>query len=430
MKITGLHIDGFGRFADSSFGPLDRPVTILYGPNEAGKSTLLEFVRRILFGFPSGQSRVNQYPLLSGGRPGGRVTITTDSGEIITIDRTSGRRGGPVSLTTSAGETLPSGDLTQLLGNHSRGVFEGIFTFTLDDLHDDRLLNDESVNLQVYSAGIGAMKLPDALAALDQHKKGIFLPQGRNQTIYRVAAAIEETESDLQKIAGYATEYRRQSERLGEIERELKVVGERRLELTSKKERHEDQGRAWDSWNDLVVAEQRLAELPDVEAFPENGIVLLEALETQAETAGQELDTAEKRLARLKGDVDQEIEHLAILEQSGEVRNLERARSAFDQSVKDLPERRAELSVKRSELAAALANLGPDWDADRLHGFDLSLVVREEIAAHGERIHEARTTLERSQTALAQEENTLADVREDTERAQKERDSTVPPEFG
>ena len=129
MRITSLHIDGFGRFGDRSFGPLERPVTVFYGPNEAGKSTLLEFIRRILFGFPDGRNRGNPYPPLTGGRHGGRVTIATDAGQVITIDRAQGRGDGPVSLTTSAGETLPAGELPRLLGNHSRGVFQNIFAF-------------------------------------------------------------------------------------------------------------------------------------------------------------------------------------------------------------------------------------------------------------------------------------------------------------
>ncbi len=116
MKITGLHIDGFGRFADHSVGPLERPVTVFYGPNEAGKSTLLEFIRRILFGFPSGRNRGNEYPPLAGGRHGGRVMITTEAGDAITIDRTPGRGDGPLSLATGAGETLPAGELSRLLG--------------------------------------------------------------------------------------------------------------------------------------------------------------------------------------------------------------------------------------------------------------------------------------------------------------------------
>ena len=429
MQITGLHIDGFGRFADRGFGPLERKVTVFYGPNEAGKSTLLEFIRRVLFGFPARRGNINEYPPLAGGRHGGRVMITTDAGEAITIDRTPGRGDGPVSLTTGAGETLPDSELQRLLGNYSRNVFEGIFAFTMDELNDQNRLSDDNVNLQIYSAGIGAMKLPDALATLDRQKREIFLPSGRNQSVARAAQSIEQTDSKLQQVAGHATEYRRQSDRLAEIDREYQTLADSRLRLMSEKERNENLITAWDPWNELISAEQRLAELPAVETFPENGVIRLETLETQAEAARDELSAAEERVKGIRASVEEEIEHLAILERSSEVRALERARGAFDQSVKDLPERRAELSSKRSELQTSLANLGSDWDAERLDRFDLSLVVRAEVTNHGERLRDAQTAVDRSQTALAQEETTLADAVEAAQRAQSECDASAPPEL-
>ncbi len=429
MRITNLHIDGFGRFADRSFGPLERPVTVFYGPNEAGKSTLLEFIRRILFGFPDGRTRANPYPALSGGRYGGRVTIATDAGEGITIQRSSGRGDAAVSVTTDTGETLPESELSRLLGNHSRSVFQNIFAFTLDELNNESLLNDDSVNLQIYSAGIGAMRLPDALAALDRQKREIFVPRGSSQSVPKITTEIERTNSELQEIAGYATEFRRQSDRLAEIERELGEVGARRLQIASEHDRLENLERAWESWNELISAEQRLAELPAVKAFPENGVIRLETLEAQAEAARDEQLAADERVQRIRANVDEEIEHLTILERSSEVRALERGRGAFDQSVKDLPERRAELSTKRSELKTSLANLGTDWDTARLDKFDLSLVVREEVADYGQRLQNARASVANSQTALAQEEATLADAAEATQRAQSEHDAATPPEL-
>ena len=429
MRIRNLHIDGFGRFADRSFGPLEHPVTVFYGANEAGKSTLLEFIRRILFGFPARRVGTNEYPPLVGGRHGGRITIATDAGENIVIDRAPGRGDGPVSMTTDAGETIPDGELPRLLGNHTRGVFNSIFAFTLDELHDESLLGNESANRQIYSAGIGAVRLPTALDTLQSQKQEIFRPRGSNQTVPKLIVQIQEAETALRSIAEHGVEYRRQSERLAEIERELRDLGERRLQLMSEKERHEDLERAWEPWNGLINAEGALAKLPAVGAFPENGIVLLETLEARAQTADQELAAAEERVKRAKADVDQEIDHLSILERSSEVRGLERTRSAFDQSVKDLPERRVELSAKRSELSASMANLGQDWDADRLNSFDLSLVVRDEVASHGERLQNARTNLERSHTALTQEEATLTEAEDDAQRAQADRDVVAPPEL-
>ena len=429
MRIHSFHIDGFGRFADRNFGPLEHPVTVFYGPNEAGKSTLLEYVRRILFGFPARRGRINEYPPLAGGRHGGRITVCADDGRLVTVQRVSGRGSSTVTVSSASGETMSTDELTGLLGNHSRGVFESIFAFTLDELHDETLLSDDSVNRQVYSAGIGALRLPTALDTLETQKQEIFRPRGSNQTVPKVIAQIQETETALRSIAEHGLEYRRQSERLAEIDRELTEVSDRRLKLVSEKERHENRERAWDPWNDLINAEQRQSELQIVEAFPENGIARLESLETQADTADQELSSAEKRVKRVEANVDEEIDHLTILEQSNEVRELAYARTAFDQSVKDLPERRAELSTKRSELDASLANLGVDWDAQRLNSFDLSLVVREEVADHGARLQKARAAIERSRTALAQEETSLKDALDDAERSQTDRDNTAQPEL-
>ena len=53
MRIQELYLDGFGHFHQRSIGPLSGPVTVFYGPNEAGKSTTLAFIRAILFGFPA-----------------------------------------------------------------------------------------------------------------------------------------------------------------------------------------------------------------------------------------------------------------------------------------------------------------------------------------------------------------------------------------
>ena len=424
MKIHSLHIDGFGSFADRRFGPFERSVTVFYGPNEAGKSTLLEFVRRVLFGFPDGRSRGNPYPPLAGGRLGGRITVFTDAGELVTIQRVHGRGPGTVTLSTSTGETIPVAELNSLLGNHSRSVFEHIFAFTVDELHDERLLNDNSVNLQIYSAGIGAQKLPGALDVLERQKKGLFLRTGSSHAIHEVAGKIDEVDVDLQDIAGNAAEYRRQSERLAEIERESSALSQRRLLLLAEQEGRQNLVRAWDDWNDLINAEQRLKELPVVAEFPENGIVRLEALEERADTSRREREEAVERAELIEARAVLPIDSLSILDQSDAVRHLERGRSAFDQSVKDLPEQQRELSTKRGQLKASLADLGPDWDTDRLDRFDLSVVVREEVAGYGERLREARVAVNNSQTKLTQEETGLTEARQDAERAQGDLDDS------
>ena len=51
MRLERMNIQGFGAVRDKSL-EIDAPVTVLYGPNEAGKSGVLYFIRAMLYGFP------------------------------------------------------------------------------------------------------------------------------------------------------------------------------------------------------------------------------------------------------------------------------------------------------------------------------------------------------------------------------------------
>lgn len=58
MKLLDLHIDGFGKFHDRSI-TFNDGINIVYGKNEAGKSTLHTFIRCMLFGLEPGRGRAN-----------------------------------------------------------------------------------------------------------------------------------------------------------------------------------------------------------------------------------------------------------------------------------------------------------------------------------------------------------------------------------
>ncbi len=51
MRIKEIQIDGFGVWTGLSVSSLPDTMTVFYGPNEAGKTTLMQFVRATLYGF-------------------------------------------------------------------------------------------------------------------------------------------------------------------------------------------------------------------------------------------------------------------------------------------------------------------------------------------------------------------------------------------
>lgn len=56
MRLLELHIDGFGKFHDRTIS-FNGGINIIYGKNEAGKSTLHTFIRGMLFGIERGRGR-------------------------------------------------------------------------------------------------------------------------------------------------------------------------------------------------------------------------------------------------------------------------------------------------------------------------------------------------------------------------------------
>ena len=59
MKILDLHIDGFGKFHNRDISFSDG-LNIVYGKNEAGKSTLHTFIRGMLFGIERQRGRASR----------------------------------------------------------------------------------------------------------------------------------------------------------------------------------------------------------------------------------------------------------------------------------------------------------------------------------------------------------------------------------
>ena len=128
MRIAGLEIDGFGRYADERIDDLPPGLVVLHGPNESGKSTLLAFIRAVLFGFPRRGGRENLYEPLRGGRHGGRVQLASANGALA-VERHKGARGG-VKLHFDDGRVGGAPELAELLAHVDDAVFKNVFANT------------------------------------------------------------------------------------------------------------------------------------------------------------------------------------------------------------------------------------------------------------------------------------------------------------
>src|SRR4030095_5332936 len=132
MQIEILHIYGFGVWSDKTWTPLSPGLNVFHGPNETGKSTLMAFIRSILFGLDRrGQAR--RYEPLNGGTHGGWLDVTV-SGRTVRIDRKAGKHvRGAVTIydgDTAGGDT----ELETLLAGTTRTLYHNVFAFWLEEL--------------------------------------------------------------------------------------------------------------------------------------------------------------------------------------------------------------------------------------------------------------------------------------------------------
>ncbi len=280
MKIRELYIDGFGHFHDRHLGPFLSPIVVLHGPNEAGKTTLLAFIRTILFGFPT-RNRDKHYPPLASGRHGGRLTVIDDAGKEYVIERFAGVRGGPVHIRDDSGSPQGEAVFTKMLGNDSQDIFTNVFAFSFEELQTGDLLEDAHINGQIYSAGLGAAKLPQALETLKARREAIFLSRGRKQIISDLMTELQEVDSQLDTMRGNAAEYGRRAARREDIDKALARMNAEQSTLLARRGEMSKLEEAWEDWIDLVGAEERLKDIPQLDGFPTDPIGRLENAEQQ-----------------------------------------------------------------------------------------------------------------------------------------------------
>lgn len=170
MKIKDIQIDGFGVWSGLSVHSMPDTMTVFYGPNEAGKTTLMQFLRTMFYGFTT-ERRQRYLPPVHSGKPGGAIRVTGPSGgyEICrraTLDQ--GGTAGSLSVTGSDGLAQGQHRLAMLLGQVDETIFTNVFAIGLRELQELSTLDDTSAADELYklSSGLDRVSLVDVTRQL------------------------------------------------------------------------------------------------------------------------------------------------------------------------------------------------------------------------------------------------------------------------
>jgi uncharacterized protein YhaN len=174
VKITDIHVDGFGVWNTMAVDELSDGVTLFFGRNEAGKTTLMQFLRTVFYGFSP--ERRHYLPPVYGGVPGGMLRVKNHSGEFVIERRQSDldpQGPGRAIVLASNGSRQGQHLLNVLLSGVDESIFNNVFAIGIRELQELATLDDTQAAEQLYNLanGMDRVSLVEVMRNLQAEKR-------------------------------------------------------------------------------------------------------------------------------------------------------------------------------------------------------------------------------------------------------------------
>ena len=482
MRLNSLKLLAFGPFSDTvidlSHG--DPGLHLIYGPNEAGKSSALRGLLQLLFGIPpqTPDDFIHSYPNLRIG-----AELQDDDGRVLSVVRRKAK------TNTLRGEDdvtiVDEEELRALLRGEDKNTYRTRFGIDLDELQQGShsiLRGEGRIGEMLFAAGSGLSDVRRVLDALQSEAESLYKTTGKNPPLNSLLGELSRTRAELSSIQLSSSEWaehdqalhkakerkqalddayaakRQEQVRLERIQRGHPLLA-RRKELARSLEAYVmapalpvDFAERWrELISDMKVAgqEERSAGR-EREAVRKElaGIELPDALLDQADTvealhqeqgsiakAGADRDKLAGELRQAERDRKRILEDLPGLQQDQghEVRAPDRARQGLIQELAARYERLdTQLEAAHRELAetgpaieAVERELGDLGDLPDVGGLSAALARLSRAGDLSRRLREERRTLALEEEKLAARLNRLGRYQGDLEQAAR---STLPEE--
>jgi uncharacterized protein YhaN len=361
MRIAGLHLRAYGHFTGHSLDFGAEPgLHLVYGDNEAGKSTTLRALSSVLFGYP--------HDVVDGFKHDAKdITIGIDllaaDGRGLSFVR---RRRGRHTLTAVDGSPLDDGTVGSFVGGVSRDVFEKVFALDHHRLrqHAKALLSDGgSLGFSLAEAGSGITGLKAVLDKLKAERAALFLAGGSKPQLNQAVAELVRLRKDAKQCTVSPADYRSREKRIQEVDAHLKGMRERRRAIESNVTRLRRIGKNLPLRAEHHALSQRIAVLDDVPTLPPEFARRRIKAQTDLEAAREDIDVTSAAVEDLERRIAAIAPDKTILARAGEIEKLTRKCPIIEGFESDIPKReaeRAQLQVGVAELMAkAELNAGP-----------------------------------------------------------------------
>lgn len=357
MKIKALQVSTFGCLQDRTWSDLVSPFIVVYGPNEAGKSTFFHLMETLFYGWQP----VKDNPFLpwGGGEAAFSAELVRENGEVLTVQRSLGRRplGQIIKKQTVAdlgNRKLPFLDFL------SRAIFREIYCLTVEQMRfPDWTAWSELEEQLLGGQYLSFLKPVSAVwAELENEANSLWRPDRRGKPrAKQLQAEIAELMKRRQKALENEANLREKAEQIAHLAEKLAQNQKQEIQLSAELERARRLLPLHKKLERLALCESKVGDWEKIKRLPQNLAEQLDHLEValkKGKAKRARLREKEKQLQEellLFGEKEQLYLALAV-----EIKEVAQACSLLindQQTIKDLED---ELRLNE-ELLLEEANL-------------------------------------------------------------------------
>lgn len=257
MKITELQLEQYGIYHNVSWRPYPNQLNVVMGVNESGKTTLLHFIRDMIFGFRRGRWQ---------GRKGSMSFVRSDGSEYRVF------RDGKKSWFEDAAHNTYHEELPNRWWHGlTRSMYEQIFALGLEDLQGASFLSKDAVRSRFFMMQ-GGDQLSGAKKIVDDQMESLMIasPQGKrkiNQLMADLSSVNQKLDSLSHQEIDFSNLQKKQIQlknQIAELKKGLQKDNARAGEL-------QKQLGAWKYYEKASQIKRQLDLSSDVQMFPANG---------------------------------------------------------------------------------------------------------------------------------------------------------------
>jgi uncharacterized protein YhaN len=410
MRLKRLDLKAFGPFTEKpplEFNSKEPGLHIIFGSNEAGKSSSLRALKALLYGFPqqTPDNFIHNYDhLLVGG------CLENSAGEEIVFQRRKKRIG---DIIDEVGDPLDLGVLAPFLNGVEPEMFESLYGIDHDTLvqgGEEILAQKGEVGQALFAAGAGISSLREVIDQLEKEAVALFKSAGQLPEINKAVKRFKELQKEIRIVSLSSKAWK-------DHNKARKTAEEERSSLEKERDQNNKEFQRLDRLVKAIPELASLKSLQDQQSALGKVIPLPPDFTERYQQAGQEMREANQLLQK---DTDYqeklEVKRKAIsfnndlLNQAERVDDFHQRLGEYRKGQKDIPVRNGMRISLRREAANLLKQVRPDLSLELVENLRPVLSKKKTIqtlSSQYESINQQHTLAQKKLTSAKQENKDL-----------------------